>query len=127
MIGPASYHLVRPGNKVGIGYDAPALHEYYRNRQSRSYSVLGTTYKIAGIVPLGTPFVLTEYSYSSSGEGALNIKIVLQRGPFVTKQVLIDESILLASMRLKRIKKDAPYWQMGKTYHQEVLVSPFAR
>ena len=91
------------------------------------WTALGTTYKIAGIVPLGTPFVLTEYSYSSSGEGALNIKIVLQRGSFVTKQVLIDESILLASMRLKRIKKDAPYWQMGKTYHQEVLVSPFAR
>lgn len=91
------------------------------------WTALGTTYKIAGIVPLGTPFVLTEYSYSSSGEGALNIKIVLQRGSFVTKQVLIDESILLASMRLKRIKKDAAYWQMDKTYHQEVLVSPFAR
>jgi len=123
----SQYHsLVHPGRHVRIGYVAPSFSEYRRNPASRQNSLLGTHSSIDGIVPAGTPFVLSEYSHTPI-EGYLTVKILLKGGQFAGKLTNIgDEDTLLKSMHLKKIKKDVTYWQEGKTYHREVLLSPFS-
>lgn len=125
-MGAESSELVHPGHHVGIGYIAPSISEYQTNPASRQYSLLGTNSTIDGIVSAGTPFVLTEFSQTAV-EGYLHTKILIKSGRFAGKLASIDEDTLLKSMHLKKIKKDASYSKMGKTYHREVMVSPFSQ
>lgn len=99
-MGAESYELVHPGRHVSIGYIAPSFSEYQKNPGSRHYSVLGTHSSVDGIVATGTPFILSEYSYTAV-EGYLKTKILLKSGKFSGKLISIDRNTLLKSMHLK--------------------------